>query len=183
MYIVYIPSASENRLNDPISNSLSVPVVEVTIPATSELINPNVPIHKLSIIPPTGLNPGGFTPFGEDAPTGNTATNLADNDYNYSVDKLGYKVYTNAFFTGVSKMRVSINNFKQLSGVATGKNITITLYKSNGSAVSSTTLDMSATTADYTNFSGLDTNTRYYVLFSTKTNDNTYSFNGTISKG
>ncbi len=80
-------------------------------------------------------------------------------------------------------MRVSINNFKQLSGVATGKNITITLYKSNGSAVSSTTLDMSATTADYTNFSGLDTNTRYYVLFSTKTNDNTYSFNGTISKG
>jgi hypothetical protein len=77
-------------------------------------------------------------------------------------------------------MSVSVSNWvvKEYYG-GTRNSLTVEVYSSSG-LVASRTLTMNGTSGS-ASFSGLNSNTNYYVRFSVPNNGNKYSFNGKIS--
>lgn len=54
---------------------------------------------------------------GAKPPTGNSFIDLDINNYSYHVEKIGYQVYTNSKFSGVTSMYVSVTDFLFLQTV------------------------------------------------------------------
>jgi hypothetical protein len=122
-----------------------------------------------------------ITPFGADKPSsGASVHNLSVSEYNYQVQKIGYRVYTDKWLKGATSLKVSVNNWKIIKDWGGESNeLAISLYSENG-FVDSKTINPSQTFS--ASFSGLTSTKKYYVMFQVPTNNNTYSFNGTISK-
>lgn len=115
---------------------------------------------------------------------GNTFSSVSD--YNYQVLDVGYRVFTDKWLTGVSSMKVTVENWEILEEYAgTNDEVTISVCKHGfwGDTCDSQTITgLSEGDSDYVTFSGLDSSTKYYVRFEVPTNGNRYKFNGTISE-
>lgn len=126
---------------------------------------------------------GGISVYGE-KPPGSSAEvhNISISAYNYQVEKVGAQVYTSKLIKGKASMKITVENWKRLPGGGTGTNneLTLTVYKSDGTKVKSKTITISNKKGSHT-FTGLNSSTKYYVKFSVPQNTNTYSFNGSIS--
>ncbi|MCD7998666.1 MAG: hypothetical protein LUH21_15680 [Clostridiales bacterium] len=120
---------------------------------------------------------------GAKPPTGNSFVDLDINDYSYHVEKIGYQVYTNSKFSGVTSMFVSVTDYNVLDTTNSypRSELTVTLYKDNGSFVDSFKVDYGST--GFKTFTGLSKTQKYYVKFSVPTNSQTYEIKGKIKKG
>lgn len=128
------------------------------------------------------IDTGLITPFGESAPGSSASThNLSVSSYNYQVTEIGYRVYTDKWFTGASSLKVTVTNWNKISGSANSNKLTIAVVNSSGSVVASKTIDSVSVAASHT-FTGLSSTSKYYVYFQVPTNNNIFSFNGVISK-
>lgn len=172
---------SSVQVTDSIPSAVQATVTDAAVQTDPKLVSS--PVHQLlSTTSPTGIKDGLVTPFGASPPTGSGSLNLANNDYNYSVDSLGYRVYTDVIFTGASNIQVSVLNFKKFSGSSPSRNIGVSLYTSGGTYVAAVDINMTDyPNGAYVTFTGTSASTRYYVMFSSATNGNLYSFNGKIN--
>lgn len=162
--ITSISQAEASTQNTPIevneTNTLNTLVP--TIPTDSELI---------------------IVPYGAEKPDKNASTHdISISAYNYQVAKVGAQVYTDKFIKGKTSMKVTVNNWTITKYHGVAKNdLTITLYNSSGKKISSKTLSMTEDRSNSASFTGLSTSTKYYVEFSVELNEQTYSFDGSIS--
>lgn len=141
-------------------------------------------INELVPTAPTAPSGGGITTYGSKPPSSSASThNISISDYNYQVSKIGAQLYTDKFLTGKTSMRITVKNWKVLIDYGiTPTTLTITLYDSSGKKIAS---PQGVPMDKYYNsnsvyFSGLNKSTKYYVKFSVLTNNQTYSFNGSI---
>lgn len=119
---------------------------------------------------------------GASKPSASKVKNLSSDSYDYEVPSIGYRVYTNYCFTGVTDIDVDVYNWNIISrpaGNVTTDKLTIKLYNSGGTLIGTST----ETVYDscYVSFTNLDATKKYYVLFEVPTNSVRYSFDGTIS--
>jgi hypothetical protein len=119
---------------------------------------------------------------GSKAPTGTSFVDLANNDYSYYVEKIGYEVFTNSKLSGVTSMKVLVTYFNVLETNKYPKSdLTVTLYSDDGKSVGSFVVKYGKT-GDKT-FTGLNKSKKYYVKFGVPTNSQTYEIKGKVVKG
>lgn len=148
---------------------------------TAGLASADSSVHTLPTVPPANES-NVIVPFGSDKPGSNASTHdLSVSKYNYQVQKVGYEVFTDKWLTGSTTMKVTVLDWKLVNdGDGATNKLLISVYSANG-LVANKEINPNTTVA--ASFSGLNKSTKYYVKFSVTTgNENTYSFNGTISQ-
>jgi hypothetical protein len=138
-------------------------------------------VHNLVTTPPSIQSSGGITP-NLATPPGSSASvqNLSISAYNYQVQSVGYRVYTDKWLTGVSNYNITINNWTCVdnSGPPNYNRLTISVYNSLGNLMTSMTIDPTITRA--ITLTSMTASKNYYVCFEVPTNGNKFSFDGSI---
>lgn len=120
-------------------------------------------------------------------PSTNSVHDLSKSDYNYNVESIGAKLYTDKRFKNASSIFVYVNDFAHEGGSTdipsgTARKLTITLYDSNKKQVSSKSLSFTESNPDGSvSFKSLDKNKQYYVQFTVPNNGIRWSFYGSVS--
>jgi len=121
-------------------------------------------------------------------PSSASVVNLASENYSYEVTSIGYRVYTNSWFTGATAMTISVSDWELIEEYKANEKskLTIAVYDQMDTiaAIETFTITWAHDGTGYgsISFSGLNAKEKYYVLFEVPTNKNIYSFNGTIKK-
>ena len=115
---------------------------------------------------------------GASKPNSKNVVDLSEDSYDFNVTSIGYRVYTNYWFTGTDTITVCVENWSKLSGSAPTNELTVELYSSGG-LVGTYTMDMDYG-SDAVDFTNLSSSMKYYVLFEVPTNGNRYAFDGYI---
>jgi hypothetical protein len=137
-------------------------------------------VHTLQDTPPTLQ----LETRGKNPPSSSASThNLTVSSYNYQVLDVGAQVFTDKWLTGVTKIKVSVENWELLESYygATNNKLTINVYDTNENYVTGQTITISNSVGS-TTLSGLNSGSKYFIRFSVPLNENRYKFNGTISK-
>lgn len=142
----------------------------------------NNEIHQLIPSPPFG-NAGVVTPYGTNPPGTDSVMDLSMYSYNYQVQQIGWELYTDKQFTGVSKMTVSIDNWTKIQGDAPSENLQVDLFTSSGSHATGIKVDMASYYGSaYVYFTNLNPSTKYYIRFRIGLTGNKFSFGGEVKK-
>lgn len=151
-------------------------------------------VDHMSLTPPELSE--AITPYGTSAPSKSNEQNISNKSYYYSIDYIQSTLYTAKWLTGVTKMKVTIENWKIIesgSNVNFNGNLEVTLYNSKKRAIDSKSIELPALSKDKngrvqiygktnTTFEDLSASEKYYIGF-TVGGGKTVSFDGTISKG
>lgn len=128
-----------------------------------------------------------FSTYGANPPGSGASThNLSVSPYNYQVEQVGYRVFTDKWLTGVSSMKVTVENWELIEQYGgTSDKLTISVCQNGfwGDTCDSKTITgLNEGGSDYVTFNNLSSSTEYYVRFEVPTNGNKYKFNGKISE-
>lgn len=150
----------------------------ILVPGTNANANEdNVHVLRESEISLYGPNPPG---------SGASTHDLSESPYNYQVAEVGYRVFTDKWLTGVSSMKVTVNDWKLIEQYAgTSDEVTISVCKSGffgATCESKKITGLVEGSGDDVTFTNLSSSTKYYVRFEVPTNGNKYKFKGTISQ-
>ena len=120
--------------------------------------------------------------FAAASPPSGTAPicDLSKGAYNYQVNSIGYRVYTDSWLTGESSYNISVYGWTCIvpNGPPNYNSLTIYVYNTLGTIVSATTIDPTKTSV--ATLTGMSAGNHYYVCFQVPTNNNIWSFNGSI---
>lgn len=141
--------------------------------------NINTKITECYVLSETTLIEEEISTYGSYKPSFMSGTfDLSKATYNYTVNSLYYQVFTDKWLTGVSNIHVDIENLVATNVVEAlpPATILVSLYDSSSNLVGSEWLY----NGGIKKFSNLNKSEKYYVKFSSGSNNICWSFNGSI---
>lgn len=139
-------------------------------------------VNQLTKNPPIEDFSSGIILFGAKPPKSSASIHdLSTSSYNYQAKDMGYRLYTDKWIKGSTSITISVIDWKLLESYGGIDNkLTLRVYDSSNKQVASKTITVNSDTS--TTIKGLSSSQKYYVCFEVPTNNNRYSFYGSIKK-